>query len=81
MIQRKTIPAKGDYHIAVASEKMRDGKWSAVATLQQPTAGGQRNIDLPVSDQRFDTEAEAERFVVDLAKAWIDRNAPADTQP
>jgi hypothetical protein len=81
MIQRKTIPAQGDYSIAVASEKMRDGKWSAVATLQQSTAGGQRNIDLPVSEQRFDTEAEAERFVIDLAKAWIDRNAPPDTQP
>jgi hypothetical protein len=81
MIQRKTIPAQGDYRIAVASEKMRDGRWSAVATLQQSTSTGQRNIDLPVSDQRFDTEAEAERFVVDLAKAWIDQNSPTDTQP
>jgi len=81
MIQRKTIPAQGDYRIAVASEKMRDGKWSAVATLQQSTSTGQRNIDLPVSDQRFDTETEAEQFVVELAKAWIDRNAPPDTQP
>jgi hypothetical protein len=81
MIQRKTIPAQGDYSIAVASEKMRDGKWSAVATLQQSTSTGQRNIDLPVSDQRFDTETEAEQFVVELAKEWIDRNAPPATQP
>lgn len=78
MIQRKTIPAQGDYSIAVASEKMRDGRWSAVATLQQSTPTGQRNIDLPVSDQRFDTEAEAERFVIDLAKAWIDHNEPTE---
>ena len=79
MIQRKTIPAQGDYSIAVASEQMRDGRWSAVATLQQSTPTGLRNIDLPVSDQRFDTEAEAERFVIDLAKAWIDRNEPSGT--
>ena len=81
MIQRKTIPAQGDYSIAVASEQMRDGRWSAVATLQQPTPTGLRNIDLPVSDQRFDTEAEAERFVIELAKAWIDRNEPSEPRP
>ena len=81
MIQRKTIPAQGDYSIAVASEKMRDGRWSAVATLQQSTATGMRNIDLPVSEQRFDTEDEAERFVIDLAKAWIDHNEPSEPQP
>ena len=81
MIQRKTIPARGDYSIAVAREQMQDGRWSAVGTLQQPTPSGLRTIDLPVSDQRFESEAEAERFVVELAKAWIDRNTPAEAQP
>ncbi len=81
MIQRKTVPARGGYSISVAAERMRDGRWSAVATLQQATPTGLRNIDLPVSDARFDSEAEAEQHIVDLAKEWIDRNAPPDTGP
>jgi len=78
MIERKTVPARGGYNISMASEQMRDGRWSAVGTLQQATPSGVRNIDLPVTDARFDTEAEAERHIVDLAERWIDTNAPAD---
>ncbi len=81
MIERKTVPARGGYSISVASEKMRDGRWSAVATVQQATSTGVRNIDLPVTDARFDTEAEAEQHIVDLAKRWIDTNVPADAAP
>jgi len=80
MVQRKRFPAPRDYSIAVAAELMKDGKWSAVATIQQPTATGERNIDLPISDARFATEEEAESFVVSRAKEWIERNAPPDTR-
>ena len=77
MVERKTFPARGDYRIAVAAERMKDGKWSAVATIQQSTPTGQRNIDLPVSDARFATEAEAENFEVSRAQEWIDQNTPS----
>ena len=79
MVQRRTFPAPGDYRIAVATERMKDGKWSAVATIQQSTGSSERNIDLPISDARFATEAEAETFEVSRARTWIDQNTPSGT--
>jgi hypothetical protein len=35
-------------------------------------------VDLPVPTERFESEADAERFAVDAAKAWIERNASPD---
>lgn len=78
MVHRKTFPAVGGYDIAVASEQMRDGKWSAVATITHTTETSQRSVDLPVPTERFESEADAERFAVDTATAWIERNAPPD---
>ncbi len=79
MVERKSFPASGGYRIAVAAERMKDGKWSAVTTIQQATPTGERNIDLPISDARFDTEAEAENFEVSRARQWIDQNTPSGT--
>jgi len=76
MVQRKRFDAPGDYSIAVAAERMKDGKWSAVSTIQQATPTGERNIDLPISDARFATEEEAERFEVGRATEWIEKNVP-----
>ena len=76
MVQRKRFDAPGDYSIAVAAERMKDGRWSAVSTIQHATPTGERNIDLPISDARFATEEEAERFEVSRATEWIEKNAP-----
>jgi hypothetical protein len=76
MVERKRFPAPKDYSIAVAAERMKDGKWSAVTTIQQTTGTGERNIDLPISDTRFATEEEAEQFEVSRAHEWIEKNAP-----
>lgn len=76
MVQRKRFEAPGDYSIAVASERMKDGRWSAVTTIQQSTQTGERNIDLPISDARFASEEEAEKFEVTRAREWIEKNAP-----
>lgn len=78
MVQRKIIPAYGGYNIAVATEQMDDGNWAAVATVTQSTDTAQRNIDLPVSKERFTTEADAENFAVRMAKEWIDKNMPSE---
>jgi len=78
MVHRKTFPAVGGYEIAVASEQMRDGKWSAVATVTHTSGNSQRAADLPVPTERFDSEADAERFAVETARAWIERNAAPD---
>jgi hypothetical protein len=79
MVERKTFPARGGYRIALAAERMKDGKWSAVTTIQQSTPTGQRNIDLPISDVRFDTEPEAENFELSRAREWIEQNTPPGT--
>jgi len=76
MVERKRYEAPGDYSIAVAAERMKDGKWSAVTTIQQSTQTGERNIDLPISDERFATEEEAQNFEVGRAREWIEKNAP-----
>ena len=78
MVHRKMFPADGGYSISVANEQMRDGKWLAVATITHSTETSQRSVDLPVPTERFESEAEAERFAVDAATAWIERNVPAD---
>jgi hypothetical protein len=78
MVHRKTFPAHGGYNIAVASEQMRDGKWLAVATITHSSGTGERAVDLPVPTERFESEADAERFAVDTAKVWIERNASPD---
>ncbi|MGH7316783.1 MAG: hypothetical protein ACREJS_11040 [Candidatus Rokuibacteriota bacterium] len=75
MVQRKWFPAPGDYRIAVAAERMKDGRWSAVTTIQQSTPTGERYIDLPIADARFGTEEEAESFEVSRAQEWIEKNA------
>jgi hypothetical protein len=79
MVQRKIFPASGGYSIAVASEQMAGGKWAAVATVTHSTETAQRTIDLPVSQERFPTEADAERWAVDQARAWIEQNAEPDS--
>ena len=76
MVQRKRFEAPGDYSIAVASERMKDGQWSAVTTIQQSTQTGERNIDLPISDARFATEEEAEN-VRGEPRARVDREERA----
>jgi hypothetical protein len=80
MVERKTFPAGGGYSIAVAAERMKDGKWSAVVTIQQSTPTSQRNIDLPISDARFATEAEAENFELSRAREWIEQNTPSSAR-
>jgi hypothetical protein len=77
MAERKRFAGPGDYSINVATERMKDGRWSGVTTVKQTTATGERNIDLPVAEVRFTTEAEAQSFEVTRALEWIEQNAPA----
>jgi hypothetical protein len=76
MVERKTIPAHKGFDIAIATEQMSDGKWAFVATVKQSTDTAQRNIDLPVTGQRFDSQADAENYAARMAMEWIDQNAP-----
>jgi hypothetical protein len=74
MVERKTFPAYGNCGIALATEQMNDGKWAVAVTVMESTETAQRNVDLPLTDQRFDTAAEAEEHGIRMARDWIDRN-------
>jgi hypothetical protein len=76
MVKRKTFPAYGNCSIALATEEMKDGKWAVVVTVTQSTDTAQRDTDLPVTHERFDSEPEAEAYGLRTAKEWIDRNTP-----
>jgi hypothetical protein len=76
MIQRKTVRAYRNCDIAIATEQMSDGKWAVVATVKHSTDTAQQSIDLPVSHERFDSQADAEKHGVRMARAWIDENTP-----
>jgi hypothetical protein len=78
MFQRKTVPAYRNCDIAIATEQMSDGKWAVVATVKHSTDTAEQTIDLPIPRERFDTQAEAEKHGLQMAKAWIEENSPRE---
>jgi len=76
MIQRTTVPVDDESSIAVVTEQMADGGWAVVASIKQTSPTGEKIIDLPVSDARYATQAEAEQAGVSQGRDWIARNMP-----
>ena len=76
MIQRTTVPVDDESSIAVVTEQMADGAWAVVASVKHPSPSGEQIIDLPVSDARYSTQAEAEQAGVSQGRDWIARNMP-----
>jgi len=75
MIERKTVPVGNDYSINVVTEQITDS-WAMVASITHYSPTGEMTIDLPVSDTRYPTQAEAEDAGVREARDWIERNLP-----
>ena len=76
MIQRTTVPVDDQSSIAVVTERMADGGWAVVASVRHRSPSGEQIIDLPVSDARYATQAEAEQAGVSQGRDWIARNMP-----
>jgi hypothetical protein len=76
MIQRTTVPVDDESSIAVVTEQMADGGWAVVASVRHRSPSGEQIIDLPVSDARYATQAEAEQAGVSQGRDWIARNMP-----
>jgi hypothetical protein len=74
MVQRKIIPVSDDRRILLTTERLADGSWAVVASIVETTPNGERFVDLPVIDQRFPTEAEAEELGTTQAMRWIEEN-------
>lgn len=76
MVQRKIVPVSHDRRILLTTERLPEGSWAVVGSIVETTPNGERVVDLPVIDQRFPTEAEAEELGTAQAMRWIEENAP-----
>lgn len=76
MVQRKTIPVGHDRRILLTTERLSEGSWAVVASILETTPNGERVVDLPVIDERFSGQAEAEAFGETQARRWIEQNVP-----
>ena len=74
MVQRKTLPVENDCAITVVTEDMNDGRWAVVASIKHFSGDAERTTDLPVPEERFATQPEAEEFGIRMARDWIARN-------
>jgi hypothetical protein len=78
MVKRHNYPTNVDgAEIAIATERMKDGKWSVVATIENHVGEGVQHTPLPVTHLRFDTEEDAHAFGVAQAKDYLERATPA----
>jgi hypothetical protein len=76
MVERKHIPVDAECSIDIVTEQMADGTWAVVSSIKHESPGGEKIIDLPVGDERYPTQAEAETAGFAQAREWIDRNMP-----
>ena len=74
MVQRKIIPTGDDRRILLTTECLADGAWAVVASIVETTPNGERVVDLPIIDDRFPAQAEAEASGEEQARRWIQQN-------
>jgi len=60
--------------IAFASLNQSDKQWSAGAEITWKADGERRSHSIAGLSDRFKSSDDAERFVINLARAWIDAN-------
>jgi hypothetical protein len=76
MVERKHIPIDAECAINIVTEEMADGRWAVVTSVKHESPTGEKIFDLPVSDDRFASQSEAENAGFSQAREWIDRNMP-----
>jgi len=76
MVERKHIPVDAEYSVNVVTEQMADGRWAVVSSIKHESPTGEKIIDLPVRDDRYASQADAEDAGFSQARDWIDRNMP-----
>ncbi len=76
MIERKHVPVDHECSVNIVTERMADGRWAVVSSIKHESPTGEKIIDLPVCDDRFPSQSEAEDAGFSQAREWIDRNMP-----
>jgi hypothetical protein len=74
MVQRRVIPVGDERRILLTTERLADASWAVVASIVESTPNGERVVDLPVSDERFPSQATAEAAGEHQAREWIEHN-------
>jgi hypothetical protein len=78
MVKRHSYPTNVDgCEIAIATERMKDGKYSVVATIENHVGDGVQHTPLPVTHLRFDTEEDAHAFGMAQANEYLQKATPA----
>jgi hypothetical protein len=78
MVKRNSYPTKfPGCEIALTTERMKDGRWSVVASIEHHLGDGVQSTPLPVTHERFETEADAHTFGMNQAVEHLERAAPA----
>lgn len=78
MVQRELYRAfNRDCDVSVVTERMENSRWAVAVTVVQSTAGARQVTPLPMSHERFDSEAEAREWGLQAGREWIDRNTPS----
>jgi hypothetical protein len=60
--------------VAFASQNQSDKQWSAGAEITWREGGQRRSHSIGGLTDRFKTGEDAEKFVINLAKSWVDAN-------
>jgi hypothetical protein len=76
MVERKHIPIDAEYSVNIVTEQMADGTWAVVASIKHESPTGETITDLPLRDERYASQSEAEDAGFSQAREWIDRNMP-----
>ena len=78
MVERRSFPTSDPQREAcITTERMNDGTWAVVAAVTHHSETATKNIDLPVIDKRFGTQADAQDFGLRMALNWVDQNSPS----
>ena len=70
-------PLDPDDAISVVTEQMKDGRWAVSVTVVHETDGARQVTPLPMTHDRFDSEAEARQSGLQAGREWIEHNMPA----
>ena len=76
MVERKHVAIDAEYSVNIVTEQMADGRWAVVASIKHESPTGEQITDLPVRDDRYASQSEAEDAGFSQAREWIERNTP-----
>ena len=76
IVRKEFATGQEDCAIHVTTERLPEGRWGVVAAIKQRSDRGEKTIDLPVPEETFESQADAEDFGARMGLDWLDRNAP-----